>query len=160
MRGRKPKPTKLKLVEGNPGKRPINKREPQPKGPPRMPRVLSPAARKQWRKIAGKLSAFGVATNVDEEALALLCEAWARWIDAEEHLRKFGVVVKSPKSGFPMPSPYLAICNTAMKQIKDLLVEFGCTPSSRTRLKAAQEDWSDPDGVLNGEWCGSGRQHE
>ena len=28
MRGRKPKPTVLKLLDGNPGKRPLNDREP------------------------------------------------------------------------------------------------------------------------------------
>ena len=31
MRGRKPKPTRLKQLEGNPGKRPINGREPAPR---------------------------------------------------------------------------------------------------------------------------------
>ena len=32
MRGRKPKPT-LSVIEGNPGKRRINPREPKPRGP-------------------------------------------------------------------------------------------------------------------------------
>jgi hypothetical protein len=30
MRGRKPKPTYLKLLNGNPGKRPLNEQEPKP----------------------------------------------------------------------------------------------------------------------------------
>ena len=30
MRGRKPKPTRLKVIDGNPGRRPLNKREPVP----------------------------------------------------------------------------------------------------------------------------------
>ncbi|MEQ8198694.1 MAG: phage terminase small subunit P27 family, partial [Clostridiaceae bacterium] len=30
QRGRKPKPTAIKVLEGNPGKRPLNKNEPKP----------------------------------------------------------------------------------------------------------------------------------
>ena len=32
MRGRKPVPTRLKVIRGNPGKRALNKNEPQPAG--------------------------------------------------------------------------------------------------------------------------------
>ena len=32
MRGKKPKPTHLKLITGNPGKRPLNEAEPKPEG--------------------------------------------------------------------------------------------------------------------------------
>ena len=41
IRGRKPKPTALKLLEGNPGKRPINEHEPvPPKGTVKCPTWL------------------------------------------------------------------------------------------------------------------------
>ena len=36
-RGRKPKPTALKLLEGNPGNRPLNIAEPRPTGVPNCP---------------------------------------------------------------------------------------------------------------------------
>ncbi len=46
MRGRKPKPTRLKIIDGNPGKRPIRGDEPQPpKGQPSCPAHLSPTAK-------------------------------------------------------------------------------------------------------------------
>ena len=32
-------------------------------------------------------------------------------------------------SAYPMQNPYLAIANTAIKQMKAFLVEFGMTPS-------------------------------
>lgn len=42
-RGRKPKPTELKLLEGNPAKRPLNKNEPNPeKKAPRCPTGTNP----------------------------------------------------------------------------------------------------------------------
>ena len=44
MAGRKPKPTAIKELEGNPGKRKLNKKEPKPeKGMPVCPEWLLPA---------------------------------------------------------------------------------------------------------------------
>jgi len=49
MRGRKPKPTQLKLLEGNRGHRPINGAEPKPPGAqPTCPTHLSPTAKAEW----------------------------------------------------------------------------------------------------------------
>ena len=39
MRGRKPIPTELKRLNGNPGKRPLSDKEPQPE--PKLPRAPS-----------------------------------------------------------------------------------------------------------------------
>ena len=49
MRGRKPTPTAIKVLEGNPGKRPLNDREPQPpKKAPSCPKWLEPDAKREW----------------------------------------------------------------------------------------------------------------
>jgi phage terminase small subunit len=45
MKGRKPKPTSIKKLEGNPGKRPFNTKEPRPnKVAPECPDWLLPDA--------------------------------------------------------------------------------------------------------------------
>jgi P27 family predicted phage terminase small subunit len=80
-----------------------------------------------------KLRAFGLVTVIDKAALAAYCQAWGRWVEAEQQLRKYGPVIKSP-SGFPIQSPYLTIANKAMEQMTRMLVEFGMTPSSRSRV--------------------------
>ena len=47
MAGRKPKPTAIKKLEGNPGKRKLNTKEPIPaKGMPNCPERLMPELRK------------------------------------------------------------------------------------------------------------------
>ena len=51
-------------------------------------------------------------------------------------IRKFGAVVKSP-SGFPLCSPYVPIANRAFEKMRRMLVEFGCTPASRTSVTRA-----------------------
>ena len=55
MAGRKPKPTALKKLEGNPGKRKLNTKEPMPgKGMPDCPKWLFPEAKKEWERVCEK----------------------------------------------------------------------------------------------------------
>ena len=65
MAGRKPKPTALKKLEGNPGKRKMNTKEPVPgKGMPDCPKWLLPEAKEEWKRLCQKLSDMGL-TEVD-----------------------------------------------------------------------------------------------
>ena len=73
MAGRKPKPTALKKLEGNPGKRKLNTKEPMPgKGMPDCPKWLLPEAKKEWERLCVKLSEIGVLTEIDMAAFAIL----------------------------------------------------------------------------------------
>ncbi len=77
MRGRKPKPTRLKLIEGNPGKRPINGREPKPPGSlPSCPAHLSATAKTEWKRLARSLNRIGMLTEIDRAAMAAYCQAY------------------------------------------------------------------------------------
>ena len=58
-RGRKPKPTAMKELEGNPGKHPLNTSEPKPnKKAPACPKWLEPEAKKEWRRLAKQMEAI------------------------------------------------------------------------------------------------------
>ncbi len=131
-----PVPTYLKILHGNPGKRPLNENEPQPKKDmPKCPRQLNKEARKAWKRLSKQLYEMGALTEIDGEALAMYCDAWATWIHAKEQLEKFGEVVKSPKSGFPVLNPFFSIASTSWEQMRRILCEFGMTPSSRSRVQ-------------------------
>lgn len=137
--GRRPTPTTLKLLRGNPGHRPLNDREPQPEPKlPSPPSHLSPAARKEWKRTGRLLLRLGLVTEIDRTALALYAQAFARWQESEEALRKYGMVIKGP-NGLPLQSPYLSIATRAMEQLQRSLTEFGMTPASRTRVHAVAE---------------------
>ena len=111
MRGRRPKPTRLKVLTGNPGKRPLNGNEPRPAAAvPECPAELGPVARTEWNRLVGELSALRLLTNLDRAALAAYCGAYALWAEATEAIQKFGAMVKSP-TGYPMQSPYISIAN-------------------------------------------------
>lgn len=133
MRGRKPTPTALKVVRGNPGGRPLNDDEPQPEGQAVAPDWLSPSAAAHWPTVAAQLESAGVLTSMDAPALALYCEAFARWQDAQWNIAKTGLVVPGQK-GTLTQSPYVVIGNAAFEQMRRLLIEFGMTPSSRSRV--------------------------
>ena len=131
MRGRKPKP------EGMSTRRPrIHDGGPPAKLPTCPPHVQG-EARKEWFRLGRRLLEYGLVTEIDKTALALYAQAWARWVEAEEQLTRFGTVIKSP-NGYPIQSPYLPIANKAMEQMTKLLVEFGMSPSSRSRVTTVQ----------------------
>jgi len=77
------------------------------------------------------LLGMGLLTHADRAALAGYCVAWSRWVRAERQVACYGTIVKSPVKGFPMKSPYL----TALETLRKLIVEFGLTPASRSRVQ-------------------------
>ena len=134
--GRKPKPTNIKILEGNPGKRPLNKYEPKPlkKAPP-CPKWLEPEAKKEWRRLAKTLEAMGVLTDADMAAFAGYCQAYARWKEAEERITDRGLVIRTP-SGYPQQVPYISIAQQYLKLMQQFAEQFGLTPAARSRIIA------------------------
>ena len=157
-RGRKPKPTALKILEGNPGKRPLNENEPiPPKGGVKCPSWLEPEAKKEWKRLAPSLEAMGVLTQVDLTAFAGYCQAYARWREAEEFLTQHGSIFKTP-SGYVQQVPQVSIAQQNLKIMQSFCSEFGLTPATRARIIAAgggkEVDISDDpmEQILSGKW--------
>lgn len=140
MRGRRPTPTRIKILTGNPGKRPLNPNEPRPEPAlPPCPPELSPLARQEWERLSVELAKLNLITHLDRGALAAYCGAYALWADAMEQVQKFGTMVKSP-TGYPIQSPYLAIANRQAEIMLRVAAEFGFTPASRSRISAPPEN--------------------
>jgi P27 family predicted phage terminase small subunit len=135
--GPKTKPTKLKVLHGNPGRRPLPEDEIEPVQEvkiPMAPRYLDKAGKKEWRRISKELHPMGLMANVDLTALSAYCSEYSKWIYATTQIQKHGMLIKA-QSGFPMQSPYLQIANKAQAEMRKWLTEFGMTPSSRAGLK-------------------------
>ena len=133
-RGRPPKPTAVKELEGNPGKRPLNKNEPKPKQTaPKCPSWLEPDAKKEWRRLSKELESMGLLTDVDMAAFAGYCQAYARWKEAEEFITQHGTIVKTP-SGYWQQVPQVSIAQTYLKIMNKFCEQFGLTPSARSRI--------------------------
>lgn len=135
-RGRKPKPTAIKILEGNPGKRPLNAREPVPeRKAPTCPKWLDKEAKKEWKRLAPKLERMGVLTEVDMAAFAGYCQAYSRWRENEQFISEHGSLVRTP-SGYWMQVPQVSMAQQYMKQMEKFAEQFGLTPASRSRLIA------------------------
>lgn len=105
-----------------------------PDAMPRCPPHLNAVARKEWRRLATPLFEMGVLSVTDRAALAGYCAAWARWVEAEEHLAKGPPLLKTP-SGYVQQSPWLGIANKQLEIMARFMAELGLTPSARARLR-------------------------
>jgi len=134
-RGRKPKPTALKLITGNPGNRPLNELEPVIVTPdlPEPPAHLSKIAKEEWALVAPALFNCGILSLIDRAALGAYCQAYGRWVMAETELKEVAFVTETSK-GTLVQSPLVGIANKAAVDMVRFASEFGMTPSSRTRL--------------------------
>ena len=156
-RGRKPKPTALKMLEGNPGKHPLNEHEPvPPKSTIKCPSWLEAEAKKEWKRLAPSLEAMGILTSVDISAFAGYCQAYARWKEAEEFISQHGSIFHTP-SGYVQQVPQVSIAQQNLKIMQSFCSEFGLTPAMRSRIIAGggMDDGAadDPmENLLKGGW--------
>lgn len=142
--GPAPKPTNLRIIEGNPGKLSLNKREPKPvPTKPSAPKFLSPAAKYEWRRVATELHRLGLLTGIDRATLAAYCQAYADWKAAVEFIKEHGSVYKVLDSKERVvavkPYPQVVIARNASEQIRKLAAEFGMTPAARSRISLPED---------------------
>lgn len=138
--GRKPKPTALKVVTGNPGKRPLNNNEPQiPTFTiPNPPAHLNEIALDEWNNVAPSLFNCGILSVVDRAALGAYCQAYARWAEAEALLAEMKLTVETA-AGNHIQNPLVGIANKAAGDMMKYAAEFGMTPSARSRLSLKEK---------------------
>lgn len=127
MKGRKPTPVALKLIAGNPGKRPLNLAQPEPSCAVLVaPDWFPDEAREEWERIVPEMVQLGVFTRVD---VALL----------QGHCLNYAQIAQAGKKGE-------AIKATWITTLKGTASELGLTPSSRTRLTAKPRQADEPQG--------------
>ena len=153
MRGRKPIPTHLKVLRGNPGHQALRpEREPDYEAAPDIPEppaFLMPVAKDEWRRIATGLYHMGLLTLVDENPLAAYCQAYARWVTAEASLAKMaerdlltnGLMIKTT-GGNAIQNPLVGTANKAASDMLRYAIEFGFTPAARARIASGAPDGS------------------
>lgn len=166
MKGRKPKPSHLRLIEGNRGKRPVNDREPVPRRErPSAPAHISDAAREVWGQAVLILDEMGILTAADVFAIEILCEALADHRACGETIKECAASARAAakdgqetdfttdgryyrtinQAGGVMwrAHPAVALRADADRRIKAWCAEFGLTPSARSRIVTGEADRGD-----------------
>jgi len=135
--GRKPTPTALKKLQGNPGGKSLNEREPElPVAKCTCPRHLKGHARKEWKRLVGDLVEYGVLSEGDLRTFEAYCEAYRQWRDAMDAIDKHGLVMTIEDTGYVQQRPEVGIANRALANMLKASAELGLTPSSRSRVVA------------------------
>lgn len=111
MRGRKPKPTRLKVLNGNPGKRALPNDEPVPTGEVVKPAWLRPSAGILWDQYAPELIELGLITSIDVEKFGQWCTLAAMF----------------RRQPHKMPANLIA-------RMDSMSERFGMDPSARARM--------------------------
>lgn len=140
--GRKPVPTHLKLVTGNPGKRALPKKEARTKpSMPSPPAHLGRAAKTEWRRVVRQLFNLGLLSVIDRAALAAYAQSYERWVRAEKEWADKGYqMVIVTTMGNIIQNPLIGIANRAAADMVKYATEFGMTPAARSRVNANPPD--------------------
>ena len=155
MRGPLPKPARLKLVQGNPGKRHLNLSDginPRVEVPS-APKHLGIEARKEWKRITPLLEELGLISGLDRSALALYCQAVGRLAELETAFN--GLVASmvdsgvsyadavyrasyaTTPSGYAQQSVLQQLLRSHREQVNRYLMHFGLSPAARGRVQAS-----------------------
>lgn len=143
-RGPRPTPTKLKVLRGNPGCRPLNKDEPEPPVDGiHMPPHLGQVASARWAELLPMLQAVKVMTRADIEALARYCDTYEWWLATRAKLKADGdtypILNDKGEVKYIAQRPEVSIAHKLAVQLRQLEQDFGLNPSARTSLHVEQE---------------------
>jgi P27 family predicted phage terminase small subunit len=150
-RGRKPRPTNIKIVAGTDRADRRNDFEPKPDlCIPDVPPHLSDEAKVEWGRVCHEAYALGILSNLDRAGLAAYCQAYGRWVQAERALAMMaerdpitrGLMIKTT-NGNAIQNPLVGTANKAMQDMVRYAAEFGFTPAARARVKAEQRGETD-----------------
>ena len=142
MKGRKPLPTNLKLLMGNPGKQKLPKGEPNPGSRiPDPPDVLNDYALEEWNRITPVLLALGLISDLTVPAVIAYCDAYSDWRTATEELNRIrkeksglATLIQQTSNGNIIPNQLKLVAKAARADMIRYATEFGGTEIAKIRL--------------------------
>lgn len=133
--GRKPKPNVLKVINNNPGGRPLPEEleiEGELGGAPDW---FSEEELLAWNNIL-EAAPPGLLTSVDHNLLVIYCQACAEHKEASLMLKSEGYVVES-LTGAKKKNEWVVVKNRAAEIMLKTGSEMGFTPASRSKVSAS-----------------------
>lgn len=123
----------LKLLQGNPGNRPVGKGGKSKTGRPLPPADLAGEAFAEWCRITDYLERVGHIEMVDHAALVVYCSSWAAYDAARKAFEEHGPLVTGRDGGL-VKNPAAQIMNDASKTMALYGAKFGFSPRDRQAL--------------------------
>jgi P27 family predicted phage terminase small subunit len=139
------KSTNLKLLEGNPSKRPIKKQPKLEIKNLKCPIWLSKEAKKEWKRVFTLLEKLELISDIDMTIFAMYCQNYARWKQAETELNDENLKVMG-RTGY-IVNPLVKISQTYQTRLKISIEKLGLSPSDRANLDITMNDNNEDDGI-------------
>ena len=143
--GRRPQPTALTVLRGNPSRKKLNENEPRPPaGEVEKPAGLSASGGAVWDELAPVCLAMRTLTRADERAFATMCELQATFQQAaaaKDGRSLFQLV--QPDEAEPqmvvMVDAILRLERETAAALRPYYELFGLTPAARARISVPAE---------------------
>ena len=153
-RGRRPAPQELKKKRGTARKdrapeNPVTVTKAKPAKT--TPSFLKAKGKMMYERSVGHLHSMGLLSTVDDTSLELLAMAYQEWYSAELKLMKEGRIYETyAANGAKVlkPHPAAAQSSDAWRRIRMMLIEFGLTPASRSKLERPEGRTLDIDDII------------
>jgi P27 family predicted phage terminase small subunit len=115
----------------------------------KVPREMSPDARKEWRRVVALYKQLDseVLNDLDLSVLAAYCESVAIYRKAQLEYQKFPLYGQDPKTKQVMENPYIKIMNREGQNMARYAEQLCLSPVGRARMGLAKSkagDSSDP----------------
>lgn len=151
MPGPRPKPSRTREVQGNPGKRAVNKREPVlPVKCPETPADLDADGAAEWARLCAVCLNSRVLTLADRGIVEMAAQAYSTFIRSTRVLTVQGLTYETSNTtgGKVIKArPETAIASDAWRRYRAAICELGLTPAARTRVEAADQADTDASGA-------------
>lgn len=108
-----------------------------------IPKDIESDAKVYIENVLSKLESTGMLENVDNAALTMLARNYSMFIKASKQLEKDGLTVVSDRGNIA-PHPAIKIAKDAQNSAMKVMIEFGLTAKSRSKLKGTKEDDESP----------------
>jgi len=102
------------------------------------PDHLDEIALDEYHRVADKLFGLGLLSEIDRTALAGYACCYSLWVQTTNEINESGLTVKRTNGDF-VPNPLLHVQYKAQQQLRLFLVEFGMSPSSRSKVAVKKE---------------------
>jgi len=146
-KGRKPIPTALKVLKGSFIRHPELRNDEEPVvavAAPDVPATLGQYGREEWGRITSEMAELGVLTRIERSAIEKYCLAYQKEREAEDVVAKDGRFYHTAK-GDIREHPASKAAREYANQCFRALIEFGMTPSSRSKIRVPKKTEGDTD---------------
>lgn len=143
--GRPPKPSALRLLDGNRGHRAIPAEPPAPLGEMVPPDHLGAPAREVFEEVARWLEQRRLASPAYSIHLEVFAESVAAYRAAARLLAEHGPVVAGARGGEAVSSPAAREVARFARLVHEFGSDLGMSPTASARLARGDQRWADPD---------------